>query len=487
MGRFGFLLTKPALILFVILGVSLTGVTNSNLGLLNQNDVRFKVQTPYARSYRLAQAATWLARSGYDVAGVSHETGEIEVITNNGGVKLLQQQGLNGFFPRAEGFAGLDPRYLNPEKVETKLKAINKAFPQLTRLEKIGTSLQGRAIWALLISSTPQANDPRALLKPAIIFDGLHHAREVMTPEVVMDVADTLLSNLATSPRAAQVVATWNIWVVPMVNVDGSNIVHTKDRMWRKNARANNGGVHGVDINRNYQYRWNGCDGSSGTTGAQDYRGTAPASEPETQALIGLVNRVRPTASLSYHSYSELVLYSYGCNNTYTGEKAMVEKIGKELAALLPSDSGKGTYEPGTPWELLYDVDGDSMDHIYASTGALSYTFEINQSFQPSYDLKEPTLKKHRGAWTYFFDRMDKNLLTIAAVDSKGNPVEAEIAIDLVPHNQGELPLRTNAIGRFFKVLDPGNYVITAKTAGGATTTVKVTMSAQPKTVTVKF
>ena len=64
--------------------------------------------------------------------------------------------------------------------------------------------------------------------------------------------------------------------------------------MWRKNTRDNNGSGgfdsgDGVDINRNYPYKWGSCNGSSGSTWAQDYRGTAPASEPETQVMMDLV------------------------------------------------------------------------------------------------------------------------------------------------------------------------------------------------------
>ena len=195
-----------------------------------------------------------------------------------------------------------------------------------------------------------------------------------------------------------------------MVNPDGSNIVWTANNMWRKNAHAGVASIYGVDNNRNYNYRWGECNGSSANTGAQDYRGPAAGSEPETQAVMKLADYVHPTASLSYHSYSEFVLYPYGCQGDLTSENVLIQKVANELAAILPRDSGRGNYTPGTPWKLLYSVDGSSMDYLYAAHGALALTFEINTDFQPNYSIRDATVAKHRNAWMYFLNRATKNM-----------------------------------------------------------------------------
>jgi hypothetical protein len=172
---------------------------------------------------------------------------------------------------------------------------------------------------------------------------------------------------------------------------------------WRKNAHAYNNEVLGVDINRNYPYRWADCDGSSEDQTSDSYHGESGNSEPETQALVELAQSVRPTAYLSYHSYSELILYPYGCMGERTGENVLHENIARELSRLLPTDSNPNRfYEAGTAWDLLYGVDGDSMSYMYSEFGATSFSFEINQSFQPNYSLREPTVQKHRKAWSYF-------------------------------------------------------------------------------------
>jgi hypothetical protein len=197
---------------------------------------------------------------------------------------------------------------------------------------------------------------------------------------------------------------------------------------------------------------------------------------------------VRPVASLSYHSYSELVLYPYGCKGDVTGENALIEKIGGELAAILPTDRGNGTYAPGTPWQLLYAVDGDSMSYMHSEFGALAYTLEVNQEFQPPYSLRAPTLVKHRKAWQYFLNRMETNMLKLKVIDGRsGRPSLAAVEISTIPHRFGEKVFQTNAAGTFFKVLDPGPYALRITLADGRKTEIQVAMqgAAQGLQVTV--
>lgn len=436
----------------------------------------------------------WLKQNEYDIAGVKWQEGKIEVITNQQGLDRMTQYRVPFQIVKShtsgtrDAADKVDPRYLNPQKVEEKLKKIAAQFPNDTRLEQIGTSNQGRPIWALLISKGAKRNDPTYYAKPTLIFDGMHHAREVMTSEVVMDVADVVLSMKRSHSPWNQLIESWNIWIVPMLNVDGNNIVWSSNNWWRKNARANGNNIHGVDLNRNYTFGWNSCGGSSGSPSSDTYRGASAGSEPETQALMKLGFATNPTAYLSYHSYSELVLYPFGCQGALTGENKLHQKIGTELAKMLPNDNNKGTYTPGTPWQILYSTDGDSMGFMNAEFGALAFTFEVNQSFQPPYELKEPTLVKHRKAWAYFIQRMSQNMLSLKVVSAaRFQPLEATVSISGIIKNKGEKPMKTNAAGNFFKVLDPGTYTVTVQLADGRSQHVQIQMTGAPQTQVISF
>jgi protein MpaA len=72
-----------------------------------------------------------------------------------------------------------------------------------------------------------------------------------------------------------------DLWLIPVYNPDGL-------------ARGTRRNAHGVDLNRNFPYRWIDLDGPYES-------GPAPASEPETRAVMAFLDRVRPKWIVSFH------------------------------------------------------------------------------------------------------------------------------------------------------------------------------------------
>ena len=200
---------------------------------------------------------------------------------------------------------------------------------------------------------------------------------------------------------------------------------------------------------------------------------------------MNLADRIHPMASISYHSYSELVLYPYGCDGDHTGENALLSALGREMANRLPSDSGRGNYTAGTPWEILYSVDGDSMGYMFGTFGAVAFTFEVNEQFQPPYELREPTVRKHRAAWQYLISQLQEKMLAVQVRDTSGRPVAADITIAEIEHTKGERDFSTNAGGNYFKALPPGTYTLRARTASGKIGTTTVAMGSKPANVSL--
>jgi protein MpaA len=147
------------------------------------------------------------------------------------------------------------------------------AVVPVTTTETVGTSVEGRPI--TVVHRTTEGADMRVLVVGNIHGDeraGLRVARE--------------LARRAGLPRSL------DLWVVRTVNPDGT----ADDR--RTNA-------HGVDLNRNFPYRWR--------TGARDgtWSGPAPMSEPESVVLRQLVRRIDPWLVVSFHQ----PLYGVGTND----------------------------------------------------------------------------------------------------------------------------------------------------------------------------
>ena len=83
-----------------------------------------------------------------------------------------------------------------------------------------------------------------------------------------------------------------DLWLVPDLNPDG-------------HAAGARGNAHGVDLNRNFPYRWR-------RLGGVHYAGAAPASERETKVAMSLIRRLRPKLTIWFHQHLNMVVLTSG-------------------------------------------------------------------------------------------------------------------------------------------------------------------------------
>ena len=232
--------------------------------------------------------------------------------------------------------------------------------PDRVTVHGIGSTLDGRTIWALRIGhgETP------------MLVDGTLHAREWISAMATTCVADRLVRDYATDPAIRDFVDHTELWLVPVANPDGYQHSWSGSRYWRKNRRDG----HGVDLNRNFDLAWGGSGSSSGKR-SETYRGAAPFSEPETAALRDLARREQIALHLDFHAYSQLVLYPWGYTATPTKDRARFAATGDRLASAIFA-AHQNRYQLMSAIEL-YPASGTMSDWVYAATGALSYTIEL--------------------------------------------------------------------------------------------------------------
>ncbi|MCM2322785.1 MAG: M14 family metallopeptidase [Oligoflexia bacterium] len=276
--------------------------------------------------------------------------------------------------PRTLDFPPEDGAYHNYTETVSTLRSLRDRHADITFLQSIGKSVEGRELWALHINTSGEALKSGKSAKPGVIIMANHHAREHLTAELALKLAQYLLDNRGDA-RIGTLLDTRDIWVVPMVNPDGVefDIATSKYRMWRKNRAANPGGVFGVDLNRNYGFKW-GTGGSSNNPRSDTYMGPAPFSEPETQAVRDFV-RSQPNTKvlLSLHTFSELVLYPWGSSYDpieNTRDHAVFKKMAETMA-------GWNGYKPQQSSEL-YLASGDTTDWAYGELGIFAFTFELS-------------------------------------------------------------------------------------------------------------
>jgi murein tripeptide amidase MpaA len=277
-------------------------------------------------------------------------------------------------------FPASDSRYHNfPEMVAAVDQAVAD-HPDIVAKRSLGKSYQGRDIWAVKISDNVGTDED----EPEVLFDGLHHAREHLSAEQALAVLRWMTAGYGVDPRITRLVDRRETWIVFMVNPDGGqyDLTGSPYRGWRKNRQPNAGTTAiGTDLNRNYDYRWACCGGSSSSPSSATYHGSKAFSAPETRVMRDFINsrvingRQQITAAITFHTAGEQVLWPYGYTTTDVpadmtrDDEAALEALGRRMAS-------KNGYHPMQS-SSLYITDGDEIDWAYGRHRIFMYTFEL--------------------------------------------------------------------------------------------------------------
>ena len=273
--------------------------------------------------------------------------------------------------------------FLTYSEMIARMNQIHDTYPDLTTEPfSIGLSTEGRELWVMKVSDNPDIDEDEA----EIWYDGLHHAREPIGMQLMIYFIEFLMTNYGTNPEVTEAVDERELFFLPCSNPDGYAYNEQTNPngggMWRKNRR-DNGGSFGVDLNRNYPYYWGYDDvGSSPNPSSSTYRGPSPGSEPETQAIMSFINGRHIALSHSFHSYGDMILYPWGSD--YMG----LTPDNDDFVMLAGQMSSYNGYTPGTPWQLLYNVNGGSFDWHYGETEEhykiMAFSEEVGPSFWPT-------------------------------------------------------------------------------------------------------
>ncbi len=218
---------------------------------------------------------------------------------------------------------------------------------------------EGRNLYWVKISDNPDVDED----EPELLYTSVHHAREPIGAQQMIFYMWHLLENYNTDTDIQTLVNNTEMFFVAVVNPDGYEYNYTTSPngggMWRKNRRDNNDGTHGVDINRNYGYKWGyDNDGSSPNTLDETYRGPSAFSEPATKNMRDFCNEHEFKIALNYHAYSSLLLYSWG----WTPDLPEDNELFSNHASLMTAENN---YTTGPANTTIYGTNGDSNDWMY--------------------------------------------------------------------------------------------------------------------------
>ena len=304
-----------------------------------------------------------LLADGYDVTAGNIRQGWVDVyVEDESAASILTRYGSDvRVLPRERG--ELLPEnsrdagyYYSPEENWSFWCNLAISYPDLVDTPvSIGQSYENRDIYAITMTSSSGPAD-----KPDLYFSALIHGREPGANSVVIDYAQWLADEYGSDTMATFILDNSVVHFVPVANPDAYEYNMPGGGNQRKNMNWTE--ADGIDLNRNWPYKWGYDDsGSSGYPGDQTYRGTAPASEPETQVQMDYIDDIAPLAAMNYHTYGGYLLYPWGYENIPTPDQATFES----WAAQMTQYNG---YEYGRAGQVLYPVNGEQNDYCYSDT-----------------------------------------------------------------------------------------------------------------------
>ncbi len=268
-----------------------------------------------------------------------------------------------------------------PGGIRDELFDVARRNPQLVKLEVLGRTHQGRELIALKV--TQGARDVPDGSRPAVLYSSNQHAREWISLEVNRRLLHHFIARWHANDKAIKdLLKRTELWFVISANPDGYQYTFDVERLWRKNLRDNNGdgqiGVgDGVDPNRNFAEHW-GYDneGSAPDTADETYRGPSAGSEPETRAMAGLIDRIKPKFQSNLHSFGQWLLYPQGWQ---VGTLDADYPIYVALGGLDGARSAIPGFNPGQSADTLYVTNGETTDYADTSVGTIAYTPELGE------------------------------------------------------------------------------------------------------------
>jgi len=262
-------------------------------------------------------------------------------------------------------------------------------------------STEGYDIKALKITGNGVAGRGESTEKGILFVTTGMHAREYVPPELGSRFAEALVNGYGIDADITSVLDHTEVHLILEGNPDGRFVAETQPALYqRKNQRTtcdNPDGQEGVDLVRNFPFKWGLDTGSSSDPCSQVYRGSGPASEPEVQAIIEYAKTVFPADQrkedpigqinepfdentrgvyLDIHSYSELIIWPWSFENLESANDAGEEALARKIKSF-------NDYKLSGPQQadFLYTASGVTSDWFFGELGAASFVYELGTAF----------------------------------------------------------------------------------------------------------
>ncbi len=394
------------------------------------------------------ESLPFLVRNNYDVSAVHGATATVYAIAAE-----LRELDQNGIVYRMAGAEPADEKaltgYHTYDSLTTELQNLASAYPAICRLSSVGKSVQGRDLWACLITHEPDLKQD----KPAVKYVSTIHGDEPVGMEMCMDLINLLLSGDGNDTRITALLENESVWIVPLMNPDGLTL----------NQRYN---ANGYDLNRSFpQYA------TDFTNTVFDGPPSTAGRELEVAAVMNWTAGHTFVVSANFHTGSLVVNYPYDfvpgvASGIYTAcpDDALFQNISRRYSVNNPPMWNSTEFTDGiTNGNAWYIVTGGMQDWNYRYATCNEVTIELNDTVKAPAASTLPTFwSNNEIAMLAYLESAQIGIRGLVTDSRTGNPVRAEIGIE----GNAQPVVSDPDIGNYHRMLLPGTYTLNVSAPG---------------------
>ena len=327
------------------------------------------------------------------------------------------------------------------------MQDIAESYPDITRLESIGQSVQGRELWVMEISDNPGVNE----VEPEFKYVANMHGDETVGRELSLYLIEWLVEGYGSNSQATNLINNTAIFIMPTMNPDGFELGQ------RYNA-------NGIDLNRDFPDQFT------------DLSNTTNGRAPETKAVMEWTWEHHFVLSANMHGGALVANYPFDGPNSgsYSAspDDDLFIHISLAYADAHPNMASGGFSNGITNGAQWYAIFGGMQDWNYIWEGDCDITLEQHEIKWPNSSQLAGLWEDHREPMLAYLEEVHDGVRGIVTNAETGEPLAANISVQGIDHYITPDPEN----GDYYRLLTPGNYTITAQAFG---------YLAQSETVTV--
>ncbi|PIR21683.1 MAG: hypothetical protein COV44_11870 [Deltaproteobacteria bacterium CG11_big_fil_rev_8_21_14_0_20_45_16] len=326
--------------------------------------------------------------------------------------------------------------YPSPEEIDLKLLQIAHKYPNLTKLESIGTSVKKRPLMVLKISDHPETDE----IEPEFKYIANMHGDEIVGRELMMRLIEDLLENYESDPKIQALIDNTEIFIMPSMNPDGAAV----SRRW-------NG--HGADLNRDFP--------DFTTT---DNQNSAEDREPETQAVMDFQARRHFALSTNFHGGAVVMNYAWDTMPEVHPLQDFLLSLATDYANTAPymkeSSEFPGGITNGYAW---YEVNGGMQDWSYYWHNDLQFTVELSDIKWAPYSELDYYYAQNRESMLSFMEAIHQGAGFVIRDAHSNQNGRVDIFLISKDGSRSLVESRNYYGSEFYVVLPPGPYQFEVK------------------------